>query len=229
VKWSLNYFDWNRIAAGMVFMLALAGCSSNQSKAPDYAMQTDIDTSFAQGAGRAPTPRTLYHVAVALASQGRDAEAHHVLTRLIATYPDYPPAYAEMAGVHLRHDRFEEAKAALEAGLALKGEDPVLLNNMGMCHLIEQDYSKALECFDKAQQAAPHNARYQANRALAMGLMGDYDRCLETYMTVMPPSEAHYNLAVICEARNDHERAAQEYAQARVRGGENLFIGESAD
>ena len=221
---SLNVFPGNSmikiksVISALCLALAVSACSSEQHAHKPYAEQSDIDTTFAQGAGRAPTARTLHQMAIVLAAQGKDAEAFHVLTRCIETYPNFCPAYDELAALHLRHDRVDEAKAALMSGLALKGDDPVLHNNLGMIYLTEKDYKKALESFEAAAKAQPANARYQANRALAMGMAGDYDRSLDTYLTIMPPGEAHYNIAVISEARNDSDRAAKEYAQAKLMG-----------
>lgn len=200
-------------------LLAAGGCKSNGEQRDRYtAAQSDIDAKFAAGSGRAPTARTLYTLAGVLAGQGKDAEAHFVLARLIQTYPRFVPAYGDLAELHLRHDRPEEAKAALAAGLAVKPDDPMLLNNLGLCHLTEGDYPGALEHFESAAALVPHNARYQANRALALGMMGEYERSLEAYQSVLPPAEAHHNLAVICEALRDHERAAHEHAQAAAMG-----------
>ena len=219
MKLSMNYkMKSVVVAVAVVAVWSFGGCESGQSNHKPYAQQTDIDTAFAAGAGRAPTARTLHQMAVVLAAQGKDAEAHHVLMRLIETYPSFPPAYSELAALHMRHNRPEEAKAALNSGLALKGDDPVLHNNLGMCYLAEKNYAQALGEFDKAAKANPSNARYEANRALTMGLMGDYDGCLSSYLKILPPGEAHFNLGVICESRNDSERAAKEYAQAKLLG-----------
>ncbi len=81
--------------------------------------------------------------------------------------------------------------------------------------MIKHDYEEALKYFQQAAWVAPDNARYVGNLAMAQGMMGRYDESLKTYQRVMMPAKAHYNLGVICEARQDYERATQEYATAQ--------------
>jgi tetratricopeptide (TPR) repeat protein len=70
--------------------------------------------------------------------------------------------------------------------------------------------------FMRAAEAAPENARYRANMATALGLLGRYEEALALFEQVVPPADAHRNLAVLCEARNDMSRAAE--ARRRADG-----------
>jgi Flp pilus assembly protein TadD len=81
------------------------------------------------------------------------------------------------------------------------------------------DYEKAADSFASAVANQPDDARYKANQAMAMGMAGRYDESLNKYQEVLPPAEAHYNLAVVCEARNDMDRANEEYAKALALNG----------
>jgi hypothetical protein len=58
------------------------------------------------------------------------------------------------------------------------------------------------------------DARYRGNMALALGMLGRYEESLSLYQQVVSPSDAHFNLAVICDARKDPARAEQEYKLA---------------
>ncbi len=147
-------------------------------------------------------------------SQGRDAEAASVLARIIQDYPTFLPAYYELAEIQLRYQKTAEAMRVISAGLKVSPRDPILLNNLGMCLLLKQDFAAALVQFRKAAAVAPGDARYRANMAMALGMMGRYDESLALYSQILPPAEAHYNLAVLCEGRKDNQRASSEYAQA---------------
>ena len=114
----------------------------------------------------------------------------------------------------MRQRRVGAAIKTLEAGLQHAPDDPVLHNDLGMCAMLTGNYDRALEAFDKAASLDPENARFRSNRALALGMLGQYDDALAIYQEVETPANAHYNLAVVCEARADHERAKQEYARA---------------
>ena len=184
---------------------AATGCTSRRSAA---------EADFVQGAGRAPTARTLHALARVLAAKGQDPEAQVVLTRLIEKHSGFLPAYSDLAELHLRHDRPREARAALAAGLAVSPENPSLTNNVGMSHLLAGDIPAALTEFEKAAALDPENRRYQANCALALGLLGDDDASRERYASILTPTEAQHNLAVIVEAR---EVLEQEFVHARER------------
>jgi Flp pilus assembly protein TadD len=203
---------------GVATLLMLgAGCNQSDSSGPtgpSSTQQRDTEEEFEKGANRPPSPRTMFTLARLYLSQGRDAEASVVLARLIQDHPKFLPAYYELAELQVRYQKTAEAMKVISAGLKVSPRDPILLNNMGMCHLLKQDYAAALVQFRRAAVAAPGDARYRANMALALGMMGRYEESLALYGQILPPAEAHYNLAVICEGRKDNQRASSEYAQA---------------
>ena len=106
----------------------------------------------------------------------------------------------------------------MAAGHAIAPQNPVILNNLGMCQMLNNEYGPALKCFMEATKLAPANARYQANMAVALGMLGEYDLALDVYKNTVPAAEAHYNLAVLCEARKDSQRAEQEFRRAANLG-----------
>ncbi len=195
--------------------VALNGCINRAGNDVNYSDQASIDRAWDQGADRAPEARTLFALAKLLISQGRDDQAQSILSRIIRERPDFLEAYVEQAEVHLRHRRVHAAQKVLAEGLLVAPHDPVLLNDIGMCWLLRRDYQRALDQFTKAAATAPDNAKFRANMALALGLSGRYEECLAAYEQVLRPADAHYNLAVACESRNDSERAALEFARAR--------------
>jgi Flp pilus assembly protein TadD len=204
-----------------VAAITLPGCSAQPSIR--YSADSSYDEEFDRAAGRPPTPRTLYALASILAGKGQDAQAEYVLRRLIESHPQFLPAYNDLAALCLRSDRFEEARTVLEAGLTRGPDDPVLINNLGMCHLLTRDYTAALEQFERAVERSPRNSRYLANRALAVGLMGDEARALELYRAFLTPTEAEHNLAIIARA---NDQAAEDFIHAREAQGTNGRTGD---
>ena len=187
-----------------LLVIAAAGCETAARS----------DAAFDQGASRAPTVRTLHALAGVLAAKGQDAEAQLVLMRLIETNPTFLPAYSDLAELHLRHERLPEARAALMAGLEISPQDSALTNNLGMWHLLQRDYAAAASQFEKAASNSPHNRRYRANQALALGLHGEHERSAEIYRAILPSREAQHNLAIIAQAR---QQMGQEFIHARER------------
>jgi Flp pilus assembly protein TadD len=170
--------------------------------------------SFDEGGDRVPTAATLHSLARVLAARGNDPQCEVVLVHLVVQHPTYAPGYNELAELRLRGGRPAEALAALEQGLAAAATDLVLLNNLGMLHVLEERYAEAVTAFDRALEARPEDVQLRSNRALALGLMGREDEALAAYREVFPLPRAHHNMAVIHEGLGDLEGAGRHYALA---------------
>jgi tetratricopeptide (TPR) repeat protein len=207
--------SWIALGSALLVSAALAvssGCHSQPQAS--YDPPPELDDDFEKAANRPPTAETLYRLARLLAAEHKDAEAERVLLGAIERYPMYMPLYNELAEVYIRQRKVDAAISTLNEGLAVVSNDAVTLNNLGMSHMLKQDYEAALQAFTRATAADRDNARYVANMALAAGMLGRYDESLALYEQVMRPGQAHYNVAVVAEARDDMDRANAEYAMA---------------
>jgi Flp pilus assembly protein TadD len=209
----------------MICVLMLAtGLSACQST-PNAASQLDESRSvseaeFSGGSKRAPTPRTLYAMSRMYAARGMDAQCRMLLEQILREDRTFVPAYSDMAELQVRQAQVGDAIATLHKALEIAPKDPVVMNNLGMCHLVRGDYAQALLYFELSTERSPKVARYQANRAAALGLLGRYDEALAVYRQILPEAQAHHNLGVLCRARQDHERATLEFGLAQAAGGE---------
>ena len=208
----------NRLNRTLAACLALGapltiGCVSpsdmRETRSPELR-----GVSFDEAGYRVPSIETLESLAHVLAVQGNDVQGEVVLHRLIDHYPAYTPAYNELAELHLRKDEPESALKALEAGLRVSPEDLVLLNNVGMFHILGGDHAAAIAAFDRALAKHPDDVRTLANKALATGLGGDEGEALALYMEALSLWEAHYNLGVICESRGEEAKAERYFRLA---------------
>ena len=198
-----------RWLAGAVALSLLGACTTAQPPEENFAPD-----SFDVATDRAPSVNTLHAMARVMASQGRDAECEVVLDKLIAEHADFLPAYNELAELHMRNGSLLSAQTALELGLERAPNDVVLSNNMGMCLLLQQRYEESLPHFARASAADPSDARSRANMATALGLLGRTDDALALFYQVMPPEDAHHNVAVLCRTIGDNERAELEFRRA---------------
>jgi Flp pilus assembly protein TadD len=189
----------------LALMAACSAAPSEEQFAPN---------SFELAVDRGPTVSTLHATARVMAAQGRDGECEIVLEKLIAEHPDFLPAYNELAELHMRNGSLLSAQAALEVGLQRAPEDATLLNNMGMTLLLQQRYESSLEYFTRATAVDPGDARSRANMATALGLLGRTDEALALFYQVLPPEDAHHNVAVLCRSIGDERRAELEFARA---------------
>jgi len=201
------------LAITLSLLFGLYGCVS-QPAAKVRTQDTAADEDFEKGAKRKPTAKTMYALAKILAAQSRDAEAEVVLNRAIAADAHFLPAYCALAELQMRQRRIDKAIQVINAGLKQAPTEPILINDLGMCQLINGDPAAALTAFTCASGLAPDEHRYRSNMATALGLLGRYDEALELYLLVLSPADAHYNLAVLCEARHDNPRAKLEYQRS---------------
>ena len=196
-----------------LFVALAASCASTRSADPGQLPRVgrlDYD------AGVAPSARTLRSTARVLADQGRDAECELVLKKLITDYPDFVDGYNELAELYLRNDQPEYALASLDAALEIAPDDVVLLNNVGMCHVVTGDHATALEWFERAVESDPYDVRSHANVAYALGMVGRMNDALASYMKILPEEDAHFNIGVLCETTGDHDRAAAAFEYAEL-------------
>jgi len=176
----------------LVLLPALAACAS-----PPEDPQAEWDSA----AGRQPEPATLFSMARIYVAQGRDDQAEAALREVVNQDPDFVRAYEELAHLYVRRDLVDGAVAALEVGLQRQADDPVLLNDLGVCKLLQKDPAAAAQSFIRAAALEPDNARPRANLALALALQGRDDEALALWKQVIRPSEAAQNLALVQKAR----------------------------
>src|SRR4030095_11700726 len=154
-----------------------------------------------QAPARQPEPDTLFSMARIYVAQGRDDQAEAALREVVNQAPDFVRAYEELAHLYIRRDLVDGAVAALEVGLQHQADDPVLLNDLGVCKLLQKDPAAAAQSFIRAAALEPDNARPRANLALALALQGRDDEALALWQQVIRPSEARQNLELVKKAR----------------------------
>lgn len=176
----------------LVLLPLLAACAG-----PPADPQSEWDAA----AGRKPEPATLFSMARIYVAQGRDDQAEAALREVVNQDPDFVRAYEELAHLYVRRDLVDGAVAALEVGLQHQADDPVLLNDLGVCKLIQKNPVAAAEAFIRAAALEPDNARPRANLALALALQGRDDEALALWQQVIRPSEARQNLELVKQAR----------------------------
>jgi Flp pilus assembly protein TadD len=190
--------------------LTLCGCSQTpDAGSRDESALRDPKAGFEdQHADRPPSSRTLYSMAGILATQGKDNECELVLRRCIGQYPSFTPAYNSLAELQMRQGRIHQATDVLRKALTIRRQDPVLLNNLGVCYLMQKEYERALESFTGAAGRVPESEKYRANMATALGLLGRHDEALALLQQVLPKEQAGNNAAVLQQAFE--KRTAQE-------------------
>ena len=180
----------------------LQGCNESvKSKSIKIDNSSYSDLDFEKGANQPPTVKTLYALADILSTQGKNEQAELVLKRIVKEHPECLPAWNSLAELQMRQRHIDEAVNTLSTALKINPKDPVLLNNMGMCYMIRQDYNKALEMFIATTGVKPENARYRANTAVSLAFLGRDDEAISLYRQILPENQVQHNLNIIRAAR----------------------------
>jgi Flp pilus assembly protein TadD len=172
----------------LIFLPCLAACASTSN--------TPVADDWDSGANRSPESATLHSMARIYVAQGQDSQAEAALREILAEDPDFVPAYEELARLYVRRNLLDGAVAALQLGLQQHGNDPILLNDMGMCRLLQKDHASAAAYFTRAAALTPDDARPRANLALALALQGRDEEALALWQQIVPPDEAAKNLDI---------------------------------
>jgi Flp pilus assembly protein TadD len=187
-----------RALAALVCLTLLGGCAgSNQAASYGDSRPAPKASDFDTQANRPPSAKTLHSMADILATQGKDRECEFVLCRCVREYPRFIPAYNSLAELRMRHGRLVEAIDILSKALEIRPQDPVLLNNQGMCLLVRKEYPKALERFTAAAGLMPASQKYRANLATTLGLMGRQEEALALLEQVLPQDKAKSNAQLL--------------------------------
>ena len=183
-----------------VLALALAcGCSS-----PPGGSEAE---RFELGAGKQPEMSTRLSLAHIRAQQGREREAEAMLQQIVAESPECAPAWVELASVGLKQGLVDGAIAVLRQAAEIHPDDPVVLNDLGLCLLLRGEASQAVDLFGRAAAMALEDARPRANLALALGLSGRFEESEALYRQLLPAADVEHNLALLRAARSRRDGA----------------------
>ena len=99
--------------------------------------------------------------------------------------------------------RYEEARQAYREALGLRPNDPIVLSNLGMSHLLagEPDDAETLLRQALAQPNPPLEARQ--NLAVAIALQGRFDEAAQIERADLPPAQAEANIEYLRSLLSD--------------------------
>ena len=187
-----------KLGTGILFaamiLLGSTGCETTP--------QTPSEPDWFEGGSMKPaSPETLQLTARVLAAKGDTARAGYILDRMLQEFPNYLGTYTEGAEVLLIDGRNAEAIKWLNRGLERFPNQPILINNRGMCHLLAADLPAATLDFNAAYAADPDDAESVANLALVKALAGDETAAQVRWSRVLPESEVQRNIEIAAKSR----------------------------
>ena len=182
-------------------LIGTGGCGADWGRSKiQYGSGSQTDDDFALGTDRPPSAKTLYAMAALIRTQERLIEYEAILQRIIRQYPKFLPAHCDLAEHLTRQNRIGEAIETLATGLRVSKRDPVLLNNIGLCYLMKGDYEQAARRFEQAAGVNPQQARYRANLAVALGMLGRDSEARALFRQVIGTRDVEHNLGILRKA-----------------------------
>ena len=177
-----------------VASLSLAGCQSGQDKDKEKDW-------FDGGPMQLASPDTMQLTARVLAAKGKTEQAGFLIERMYQKYPDNLGTYSEGAEVLLIEGRITDAIQWIDRGLVRFPDNPILLNNRGLCHLLDANLEAADKDFRAAYAKDPSDADYVSNLALTRALSGDDAEARKLWERVMPQADVDANMKMAIAAR----------------------------
>lgn len=147
----------------------------------------------------------------------RQVQADEYLRRAVELDPKLWRAHNGLGMIADLQGRSAEAAGRhYAAALALRPNDPQLLNNLGYSKYLSGDLSAAESSFQAALSRDPANAYAWSNLALIAARLGQYEKALDALKRVGPEPQAYNNLGYLCLA-NEKYTEAEYFLREAVR------------
>ena len=164
-------------------MVCVAGCvSTNEVTLKPIPLETPDKLE--------PSVDSLYALSHLYIAHNEEEKSEAVLTYIVGKFPTFTPAYSDLAKIRIRQNQVDESIQLLEIAIGISDNDPILYNNLGLSQLLNAKYETAVISFETAQRINPRNDKYQANIALALGLMGNTQQSIAAYRKVISEEDA---------------------------------------
>ncbi|MDZ7822648.1 MAG: tetratricopeptide repeat protein [Ahrensia sp.] len=112
------------------------------------------------------------------------------------TRPDWRLISAEGA-IYDQTGRSEEARSLYQKALGLRPNEPTILSNLAMSHVLENDLVTAENYLRTAVQQPAADSRVRQNLAMVVGLQGRFDEAMDIAKRELSPQQAEANVAYL--------------------------------
>jgi tetratricopeptide (TPR) repeat protein len=171
---------------------------------------------------------TRYYLAYGLESIGALDEAEAELQQALALRPDYVDAYANLAALHEKRERYAEAAEAYRRVLEIdpvKRSDPEILFRVAFSYQMQGNREGAAEAYENLLVISPDHRQGNFNLAYLYAHgenREEWVRCVALFERVLEIdpeySEALFHLSTVYRQLGDAERAA-EYDREHIERG----------
>ena len=117
----------------------------------------------------------------------------------------------------LIHDYQKQPEAAIheyQAAIALKQDEGLLYNNLGISYALIGEHEKAVAAFKEALKTRASHRRIYNNLGLVLSILGRYQEALEAFTRGGDEAQAHNNLGCLYMHQGDHDKAIRSFENA---------------
>ncbi|MAG57753.1 MAG: hypothetical protein CMJ83_15810 [Planctomycetes bacterium] len=129
--------------------------------------------------------------AVALAADGRHADAHDAYAAILAADPDHVRAWCGFGVTLGRMGRQDEAMAAFRAAVERDPKYARALTNLGVSHRRRGENDDAVSCYERALAADPACLEARYDLAVTYYELGKHDQAASLYREVLDHDPTH--------------------------------------
>lgn len=204
---------WLLITA-MIF--SITGCQGSFGSFGWFGSEEDWQQAEARKRLNNPTKLDLHYARVAV-SKGHIDEARPAYERVLNDNPKSVEAILGLARIDQLSGRTTAAEEGFQKGLQLDGSNPVVLDAAGQFYQSEKDWTRAIQYYNSATLAAPTNATYRYNLAVALARTGQVDEARPHFVRSIGDAEADYNIGYILFDDEQYDRAERYFQTALVK------------
>jgi tetratricopeptide (TPR) repeat protein len=166
-----------------------------------------------------------FNRAQTLVALHRRDEAIEAYGRVIVLQPDYADARLNRAILLCERGDLAQARVEIEVAVQTQPNDARMLCTQGLIEMRMGDYDAACDSFGRSIAADPGLADPWANRATIAFRRGDFRSAIQDLtraLTLREDAAILCNRAKMFEARQQWQKAADDYARARTLAGANI-------
>jgi tetratricopeptide (TPR) repeat protein len=141
---------------------------------------------------------------------GQPGEARKSYDAALRDNPQSVDAILGIARLDQLADNAKDAEAGFQKALRLKPGDAKVIASLGQFYVSQKRWPEAFQSLNAAIAAAPNEAFYKHELAVAKTVSGDINGGLVLFTQLIGPEKAHYNVAYLLRQQGNAEAAARE-------------------
>jgi tetratricopeptide (TPR) repeat protein len=193
-------------------LLAAVGCASEDTQSALHKVTPSFMLSDQDKAERQLKDPEALHLAYGKFQEqvGQSVEARKSYESALHDDPQSVDAVLGLARLDQLADHPKDAETGFQKALRIKPGDPKVLASLGQFYVSQKRWPDAFQSLNAAIAAAPGEAFYKHELAVAKTASGDVNAGLALFSQLVGPDKAHYNVAYILRREGKTEEAIQQ-------------------